>query len=183
MKSPPKGQHKERSLTSMDFFAKAVSIRKRHAPDDSLPSLAALQLLSLTAVYICRGDIASRLVRESVEMGTRMQLFSGLDRRGTSTEALSGANDSRAAAQAAWGLFLRTTYVEMEIGRGRFQRPANSAVDTIVFTVRKHFFCLKACLLSRFLILQQDYRPLSLPRHQYLPILDQHFHTGVNSGS
>ncbi|KAH7310441.1 hypothetical protein B0I35DRAFT_73701 [Stachybotrys elegans] len=76
---------------------------------DSLPNIQALQLLSLTTNFLGQGNISKELLRQSILMGTRMNLLiSGEDSQ--LHTSFYQEDECRAASQTAWGLFSHATF-------------------------------------------------------------------------
>jgi hypothetical protein len=74
---------------------------------DSIGSLAALQLLNLTATFSGQGNVGTQLLRQAIAMGKRMNLLSNGVAL-TEKAPLDGI-DMRVASQASWGLFCYAT--------------------------------------------------------------------------
>ncbi|KFA74943.1 hypothetical protein S40288_10089 [Stachybotrys chartarum IBT 40288] len=70
---------------------------------DSLPSVQALQLLSLTTCFLGQGSVSKEFLHQSIMMGSRMNLLPS--RSGSAEQAPPFEEDRRAVSQAAWGLF------------------------------------------------------------------------------
>ncbi|KEY69914.1 hypothetical protein S7711_09014 [Stachybotrys chartarum IBT 7711] len=75
---------------------------------DSLPSVQALQLLSLTTCFLGQGSVSKEFLHQSIMMGSRMNLLPS--RSGSAEQAPPFEEDRRAVSQAAWGLFSFATY-------------------------------------------------------------------------
>ncbi|KAF4122284.1 hypothetical protein GMORB2_7276 [Geosmithia morbida] len=98
---------------SSAFFAAALDQWDSQPTPDSYPTLAALQLLSLTALFAGNGRKSRQLHLDAIDMGTRMRLM--VNSAGVQ-EPLPGL-DSRAASQAAWGLFSYATIYSLHSQR------------------------------------------------------------------
>jgi hypothetical protein len=84
--------------------------------NDSLIQLPALTLLSLTATYQGHGQMATKLLKQAIETGKRLQL---LMNSATSTNLpIPPSPEGRAACHVAWGLFSQATYVQTSLGLG-----------------------------------------------------------------
>ncbi|KAG9254474.1 uncharacterized protein F5Z01DRAFT_107648 [Emericellopsis atlantica] len=81
------------------FLLEATGMWERGEEVDSLPTVAALQFVSLTADILGKGHQALEYLRHAVQMGQRLGLFDVV------APAITDPSDFKAACQCAWGLF------------------------------------------------------------------------------
>jgi hypothetical protein len=89
------------------FYSAALAQYNAGHGGDCIGSLAALQLLNLTATFSGQGKVGTQLLRQAIAMGKRMNLL-GNGVALTAKVSLDGI-DIRGASQASWGLFCYAT--------------------------------------------------------------------------
>ncbi|KAM0420645.1 hypothetical protein ACHAPT_011561 [Fusarium lateritium] len=91
---------------SLEFFDEAEKCLAEMPSANTLTSVSALQLLSMTAVTQGRDDVALNYLQESVKVGRTMGLFGVQPGRTSANSWLDGYHDWRiAASYTAWGVF------------------------------------------------------------------------------
>ena len=98
-------------MMSQAFFDEAEKLRQSERGTDSLPSLSAIQLMSIGCIYQGKDDRAAELLKEGSRMGRRMNLF-GQNKHEAALEEFRAMPDDllRASAHTAWGVYNWNTY-------------------------------------------------------------------------
>lgn len=101
--SIPLDDDDERNPAHIAYESALRDLEEEHLADSCL-TVAAMELLSLTALFNGQGERSSRLLRQSIAMGQKLQLLP--DRNSTLATSLPVTDEkSRAMAIVAWGLF------------------------------------------------------------------------------
>ena len=93
-------------MISLAFFDEAEKLQQSEQSGDSLPSLAAIALLSIGCIYQGKDDRAAGLLKDLVEMGRRMNLF-GCEISEPAMQTFRAMPDDllKASAHSAWGIY------------------------------------------------------------------------------
>lgn len=70
---------------------------------NTLTSVAAAYLLSMTATSHCKDDVAIHYLKEAIAMGHRMGLYGAIEEESAKTWLDNHHNWIRAASHTAWG--------------------------------------------------------------------------------